>query len=91
MKVFWRLDKKLAQRKHFPSLNWLYSYSNYLGALEGDISFPVFLTFVVVAHVFTGHYEEMDPDFIGLRRFLLFRLPLRPPLHLFLFALLRGP
>jgi len=34
VQVFWRLDKKLAQRKHFPSLNWLYSYSKYLGALE---------------------------------------------------------
>jgi V-type H+-transporting ATPase subunit A len=34
VQVFWRLDKKLAQRKHFPSVNWLYSYSKYLGALE---------------------------------------------------------
>ena len=25
--VFWGLDKKLAQRKHFPSVNWLISYS----------------------------------------------------------------
>ncbi len=25
--VFWGLDKKLAQRKHFPSVNWLLSYS----------------------------------------------------------------
>ena len=29
VQVFWALDKKLAQRKHFPSLNWLSSYSNY--------------------------------------------------------------
>jgi len=34
VQVFWRLDKKLAQRKHFPSVNWLYSYSKYMGALE---------------------------------------------------------
>jgi V-type H+-transporting ATPase subunit A len=34
VQVFWRLDKKLAQRKHFPSVNWLYSYSKYLQALE---------------------------------------------------------
>jgi V-type H+-transporting ATPase subunit A len=27
--VFWGLDKKLAQRKHFPSVNWLISYSKY--------------------------------------------------------------
>jgi len=28
-KVFWKLDAKLAQRRHFPSINWLDSYSNY--------------------------------------------------------------
>eukprot|EP00899_Mesostigma_viride_P024267 jgi/Mesvir1/5024/Mv02234-RA.2 len=34
VQVFWGLDKKLAQRKHFPSVNWLISYSNYTKALE---------------------------------------------------------
>lgn len=34
VQVFWGLDKKLAQRKHFPSLNWLISYSKYMKALE---------------------------------------------------------
>lgn len=34
VQVFWGLDKKLAQRKHFPSINWLISYSKYLKALE---------------------------------------------------------
>jgi len=34
VQVFWGLDKKLAQRKHFPSINWLLSYSKYLDALE---------------------------------------------------------
>jgi len=34
VQVFWRLEKKLAQRKHFPSVNWLLSYSKYMGALE---------------------------------------------------------
>lgn len=29
LKVFWGLDKKLAQKKHFPSVNWLISYSKY--------------------------------------------------------------
>lgn len=28
VQVFWGLDKKLAQRKHFPSINWLNSFSN---------------------------------------------------------------
>jgi len=34
VQVFWGLDKKLAQRKHFPSVNWLQSYSKYLVALD---------------------------------------------------------
>lgn len=35
VQVFWGLDKKLAQRKHFPSVNWLLSYSKYEKSLEG--------------------------------------------------------
>lgn len=34
MQVFWGLDKKLAQRKHFPSVNWSLSYSKYTKVLE---------------------------------------------------------
>ncbi|EFC38853.1 predicted protein [Naegleria gruberi] len=34
VQVFWGLDKKLAQRKHFPSVNWLISYSKYINSLE---------------------------------------------------------
>lgn len=34
VQVFWGLDKKLAQRKHFPSVNWLQSYSKYTKALD---------------------------------------------------------
>ena len=34
-KVFWALDAKLAQRRHFPSINWLTSYSLYPDALNG--------------------------------------------------------
>ncbi|KAI8801705.1 ATP synthase alpha/beta family, nucleotide-binding domain-containing protein [Cladochytrium replicatum] len=34
VQVFWGLDKKLAQRKHFPSVNWSLSYSKYTKALE---------------------------------------------------------
>lgn len=29
VQVFWGLDKKLAQMKHFPSLNWSISFSSY--------------------------------------------------------------
>ena len=32
--AFWGLDKKLAQRKHFPSVNWDVSYSKYVQPLE---------------------------------------------------------
>jgi len=34
VQVFWGLDKKLAQRKHFPSLNWNISFSKYIRVLE---------------------------------------------------------
>ena len=34
MQVFWGLDKKLAQRKHFPSVNWNVSYSKYIKILD---------------------------------------------------------
>ncbi|MBT4824869.1 V-type ATP synthase subunit A [Candidatus Woesearchaeota archaeon] len=32
-KTFWALDAKLAQRRHFPSINWLTSYSLYMETL----------------------------------------------------------
>jgi V/A-type H+-transporting ATPase subunit A len=34
VKVFWGLDTKLTQRRHFPSINWLESYSLYDKDLE---------------------------------------------------------
>lgn len=45
VQVFWGLDKKLAQRKHFPSVNWLMSYSKYIGALDDyyEKNFPDFI------------------------------------------------
>src|SRR3989344_1302109 len=33
-KTFWALDAKLAQRRHFPSINWLTSYSLYMNTLS---------------------------------------------------------
>lgn len=35
VQVFWGLDKKLAQRKHFPSVNWNISYTKYMSVLGG--------------------------------------------------------
>ncbi|CDK29557.1 unnamed protein product [Kuraishia capsulata CBS 1993] len=42
--VFWGLDKKLAQRKHFPSINTSVSYSKYTNVLNKyyDSEFPEF-------------------------------------------------
>merc|ERR1712134_207457 len=34
VQVFWGLDKKLAQRKHFPSVNWNISFPKYIRILE---------------------------------------------------------
>ena len=59
VQVFWGLDKKLAQRKHFPSVNWLISYSKYMRALDDyyDKHFPDFtsaslFTFFIVFSLF---------------------------------------
>ena len=35
VKVFWALDASLASSRHFPSINWLTSYSLYRDALSG--------------------------------------------------------
>ncbi len=35
VKVFWALDSDLADRRHFPSVNWLRSYSLYLDRVKG--------------------------------------------------------
>jgi V/A-type H+/Na+-transporting ATPase subunit A len=34
VRVFWALDAALANRRHFPSINWLQSYSLYSGELD---------------------------------------------------------
>eukprot|EP00924_Labyrinthula_sp_SR-Ha-C_P008342 maker-scaffold_11-snap-gene-10.11-mRNA-1 protein AED:0.03 eAED:0.03 QI:55/1/1/1/0.66/0.5/4/51/615 len=46
VQVFWGLDKKLAQRKHFPSVNWNISYTKYMQVLG-----PMFET---IAPQYTG-------------------------------------
>lgn len=35
VRVFWALDTKLRERRHFPTINWLTSYSLYSGQLDG--------------------------------------------------------
>ena len=34
-KVFWALDASLADKRHFPSIDWLQSYSLYIDSIEG--------------------------------------------------------
>ena len=50
MQVFWGLDKKLAQRKHFPSLNWFVLFSRTSCSLL-LLLLLLFLTQQLVAHV----------------------------------------
>ncbi|MBI2136956.1 V-type ATP synthase subunit A [Candidatus Woesearchaeota archaeon] len=50
VKVFWALDAKLAQRRHFPAINWLNSYSLYLDALSSWFA----------ANVVAGWREAVD-------------------------------
>ena len=38
VQVFWGLDKELAKRKHFPSVNWGISYSKYMRVLDPYLS-----------------------------------------------------
>uniref|UniRef100_A0A915EQD2 H(+)-transporting two-sector ATPase n=1 Tax=Ditylenchus dipsaci TaxID=166011 RepID=A0A915EQD2_9BILA len=52
---FLGLDKKLAQRKHFPSINWLISYSKYMRALDDyyEKNYPSLLLSVLNARKFS--------------------------------------
>jgi V/A-type H+-transporting ATPase subunit A len=35
IRCFWALDKELASARHFPSVNWLESYSEYVDSVQG--------------------------------------------------------
>lgn len=43
VQVFWGLDKKLAQRKHFPSINWLISYRYKYWSLSALVGISAYL------------------------------------------------
>ena len=62
VQVFWGLDKKLAQRKHFPSVNWLISYSKYMRALDDfyDKSFPDFPGYRTKAREILQNEEDLS-------------------------------
>ncbi len=63
--VFWALDKKLAQYRHFPEVNWLNSYSKYTHLLDDyyERNFPEFLPLRVKVY-----------NYLLLNRFILFSL-----------------
>lgn len=80
LQVFWGLDKKLAQRKHFPSVNWLISYSKYSTVCLNILGFfkPVMVYYlgvlvyirsvlVFVFQALESFYDKFDPDFINIR------------------------
>merc|ERR1712099_177401 len=54
VQVFWGLDKKLAQRKHFPSGNWNISFSKYIRILE-----PYFETYDAEYSMLQQKMKEM--------------------------------
>ncbi|MFA5113849.1 MAG: V-type ATP synthase subunit A [Candidatus Margulisiibacteriota bacterium] len=47
-KVFWGLDENLAHKRHFPSINWLLSYSLYLDNLADYYSREIAADFAAV-------------------------------------------
>ena len=75
VQVFWGLDKKLAQRKHFPSINWLISY-RYVPSLlitlrydshslfANSVSLIIFSKYM---RALDDHYEHHYPEFVPLR------------------------
>jgi V/A-type H+-transporting ATPase subunit A len=48
VKVFWGLDDKLANARHFPAINWLLSYSLYNDNLEGFLKNNIAEDFVIL-------------------------------------------
>lgn len=60
--VFWGLDKKLAQRKHFPSVNTSVSYSKYTNILNKyyESSYPEFPTLRDKVKGILSNAEELE-------------------------------
>lgn len=60
--VFWGLDKKLAQRKHFPSINTSVSYSKYTNVLNRyyDANYPEFASLRDRIREILSNAEELE-------------------------------
>jgi len=46
VKVFWALDDRLANMRHFPAINWLLSYSLYIENIQGYLNTKVAEEFI---------------------------------------------
>ena len=77
VQVFWGLDKKLAQRKHFPSVNWNISYSKYMRVLEPffeenhdkvSIGIGIGIGIGMVVVTVTSIYQYADTDRVHIAR-----------------------
>lgn len=60
--VFWGLDKKLAQRKHFPSINTAVSYSKYTNVLDRyyEANYPEFPALRTKLREIIANAEELE-------------------------------
>ncbi|MDD3896263.1 MAG: V-type ATP synthase subunit A [Candidatus Peribacteraceae bacterium] len=57
-KVFWALDAKLAYKRHYPSINWLQSYSLYVDNLADYYSKEIAEDFVANRTIASGLLQE---------------------------------
>lgn len=60
VRCFWALDKKLAYARHFPAIQWLSSYSEYLGDLAEWYSKNVGSSFIKNRNKFVAILNEED-------------------------------
>ena len=68
VQVFWGLDKKLAQRKHFPSLNW-YVFLPALRLPSCDaVPSPRNISYSKYMRVLGPFFDAKDPEFSRLRK-----------------------
>ena len=57
-KVFWALDAKLANKRHFPSINWLQSYSLYLENMKQYANKEIAEDFMEIREVGSSLLQE---------------------------------
>jgi len=57
-KVFWALDSKLANKRHFPAINWLQSYSLYLENMKSYVIKEIAEDYMEVREVASSLLQE---------------------------------